>query len=588
MAITQKHIDQAFSDLRATYGGVREDYFGLLYLEREFDLLRESAALQVAFGGSDYGIDGFHIEPNLRNLYLLQFKWSTSPSLFKQSFQRLIDAGMERVFGNSTQDQNQNQMLLQLRTQMLEKQALIDRVFFHFVFNGDPAEAERSQVLDKLREDLEGKKYLIDAFFGRQITMGIQFRSATKKVGPPGRQHRTHTYPIEIEGALERSGPGGELMRVGFVRLVDLHSIYADMGPRFFERNIRAGLGEGEVPNRAIAKALKQIVLDGREDASVFAFNHNGVTIYAEKLELVDGQYRVTEPRLLNGAQTVTTFDRFLRKNESNPALKQGRDVLQDVRVLCKFITSAKDDFVVAVTINNNRQNPVMPWNLRANDMIQLALQDLFREELRIYYERQENAFANLTQQDLEDLDITEYKAVELLRLAQTFLASDGEIDKLSRMREVFENDNYYDQVFNSARLSADPRKIVLCYKIQFRLRRLIREIMDKGASKYTYMARARNLIWALICQGILNDLQVEKNAERFGKSLIIEADFTEWLAQISSTRARFLIKGVVEKEPYASYIKEERYDFLRTRAVYEKCMDLAYSKWKWTQQRLK
>ena len=50
-------------------------------------------------------------------------------------------------------------------TQKHIDQALIDRVFFHFVLNGDPAEAERSQVLDKLREDLEGKKYLSERGF---------------------------------------------------------------------------------------------------------------------------------------------------------------------------------------------------------------------------------------------------------------------------------------------------------------------------------------------------------------------------------------------------------------------------------------
>ena len=33
--ITDRLIDQAFSDLRDVCGGLREDYFGLLYLEKE-------------------------------------------------------------------------------------------------------------------------------------------------------------------------------------------------------------------------------------------------------------------------------------------------------------------------------------------------------------------------------------------------------------------------------------------------------------------------------------------------------------------------------------------------------------------------
>jgi hypothetical protein len=78
MAITDREIDQAFSDLKTTCGGVRNDYFGLLCLEEEFNLCRDRAVTQVAFGNNDYGIDGFHFDAERRNLYLSQFKWSES------------------------------------------------------------------------------------------------------------------------------------------------------------------------------------------------------------------------------------------------------------------------------------------------------------------------------------------------------------------------------------------------------------------------------------------------------------------------------------------------------------------------------
>ncbi len=52
--------------------------FGLLYLEQEFGVERDRAIEQVAFGGNDYGVDGFHFESEKRNLYLFQFKYSDS------------------------------------------------------------------------------------------------------------------------------------------------------------------------------------------------------------------------------------------------------------------------------------------------------------------------------------------------------------------------------------------------------------------------------------------------------------------------------------------------------------------------------
>jgi hypothetical protein len=159
---------------------------------------------------------------------------------------------------------------------------------------------------------------------------------------------------------------------------------------------------------------------------------------------------------------------------------------------------------------------------------------------------------------------------------------------KLSRMREVFENDKVYEQVFHPSRLKADSRKILLCYKVQFRLRKLVAEIMDKGANKYWFMGRARHLLWGLLCQAMLNDEKLEQYAEQFGEGLSVEADYTDWLAKLASTRCRLIIKDTISGDPYVTMIKEERYGFLRTNAVYSKCMDAAYKKYGWVEKRLK
>jgi len=589
MKITDRAIDQAYSDLKATCGGVRNDYFGLLYLEQEFGLDRERAITQVAFGGNDYGVDAFHFDGEKRNLYLIQFKYSESHSQFKDSFKRLIDTGMEQIFSATSQDQRQNQMLMQLKSCLIENEAVIDRVCIHFVFMGDPAEAERSQALDKLREDLENKKYLIDQRFGRPVTLVIEFRSArTRRVGSTTHLFKTHTYPLQLDETISRPGPNGEQMIIGFVRLLDLYEMYREMGQRFFERNIRAALPADEAVNRSLQKALRRIVIDATDDPRVFVFNHNGVTLFAEALSRDDGRFKITEPRLLNGAQTVTTFARFMKDNEGNNRLHARQGALEAIHVTCRIITNAAREFVTTVTINNNRQNPVAPWNLHANDMIQLELQDKFRNELEMYYQRQEGAFENLSDDDLEEQGITEYKPIELTKLTRTFLAADGDLDKLSRFREVFENDNIYNQIFSESRLKADSRKIVLCYKVQFRLRRLAKDIVERGANKYAYVDRARNLLWALLCQAILNDQNIEEQAERFGRSLSIEAQYTDWLSALAINRCRFILSDLVADKTYAVKAAEGNFSFMRTNAAYKRCMEIAYRRWRWVEKRLK
>ncbi|MCX7918137.1 MAG: AIPR family protein [bacterium] len=590
MANLDRLIDQAYSDLKNIHGGVKNDYFGLVYLEHEFDLKREEAINQIAFGGNDYGIDGFHFDKNKRNLYLFQFKYSNSYHLFKDSLQRLIDKGMERIFSSPNVDVEKNQIILQLRSCMVDNRAIIEQVCFRFVFTGDPQEAKLSEVLDKLREDLENKKYLIDQFFsGRQVNMVVEFRSVTGKVGTVKDITRTYTYKTPLKDILSRVGPKDEKMYFSFVRLVDLLDMYREMGQRFFERNIRYGLGSSKAVNRAISKALKHIVLDNIERPEVFTFNHNGITLYAEKVEYKDEHCHITAPRLLNGAQTITTFREFIDNNKDNKRLEENREILNKLFVPCKIITQADQEFVTSVTINNNRQNPIEPWNLHANDLIQLELQDRFRDELGIYYERQEAAFQNLSPEEMEEEGITEeVRAIQLVKLAQTFLVSDGNIAALSNMRRIFEDDRAYNQVFNQGRLRSDVRLIVLCYKIQFRLHRLLREIEERGPNKYWFIYRARNLLWALLCQGLLNSPDINSLAENYGKDMSMSAQYTDYLANLASTRCRPIISSVVEDKFYADKVAEGNYSFLRANKAYERSMNFAYSRWRWVQKYLK
>ena len=205
--------------------------------------------------------------------------------------------------------------------------------------------------------------------------------------------------------------------------------MYEEMRQRLFDRNIRSGLAGDESPNRAIIRSLKEIVLDEKTDPSVFFFNHNGVTMFAQKLQQEDGACRITEPRVLNGAQTISLLTPSEKVRRSSKAKNQSHR-LERVEVPCRILTKANDEFVISVTVNNNRQNPVKPWALRANDMIQLQLADKLQQDLKIYYERQQNAFHNLSDEDLDRMEIEQQKAIELRRLASTFLIADGEVDK--------------------------------------------------------------------------------------------------------------------------------------------------------------
>ncbi|MBL7963201.1 MAG: AIPR family protein [Flavobacteriales bacterium] len=585
MSITPAKIAATHKELRSSLGGFQSDYFNLLYLEDVLHVPRDKASQQVCFGPHDHGIDAYHLDTKKKSLMLFVFRHSRQHETFRTGYDQLLGGGLEQLFGDGT---GADEFLRMLRRRIQAERFGIDRVQFQFVFLGDPAEAERSTVLDKLREDLENKQHLINAYFGgRPVTMVVVYRSTSGR-SSEAREHRTRQFSLDLGTVLDATGPEGEAMHVGFMRLWDLHQMHKAMGDRFFERNIRYGMPDTSPANRAMEKAFRQMLLDGTQDSSRFLFDHNGVTFSCEKFEgNGDGTVTILEPRLLNGAQTITTIGRFLERHEDHAEINRMKDRLKKVRVLAKVVSEARDAFVVSVTINNNRQTPIQPWNLRANDLIQLQLQDQFRK-LGIFYERQERSFEGHTPEELEELGIVESKAIGLLKLAMTFLASEGEIDKMRSMRTAFEDDKTYELMFHPGRLNVDARRIVLCYKVQERLARITREIVEKGQHKYAFLPKARLLLFALMAQAVLNDDHAEKLADAHGHDMVMSADYAKLLYELASTRCRPILSELIALPQYADKVAQERFDFLRTAAAFKHAMKIGADRYGWKVQKLR
>ena len=122
----------------------------------------------------------------------------------------------------------------------------------------------------------------------------------------------------------------------------------------------------------------------------------------------------------------------------------------------------------------------------------------------------------------------------------------------------------------------------MIAYKVQFRLQRIVKEIVDKGVQKYQFLPRARNLVWALLVQALFNDPKIEYYCEEYGKGLVVEANYGELLRDLASKRIRFLVSEATEDEKSRNALAESKFGFLRTKAIFNRCMAIAYDKWGW------
>jgi AIPR protein len=373
----ERLLTQCFSDHQKKFGGLKEDYFAVLYLAKRFGLSQEEALKWVTFGGFDYGIGAYYVDAAAGNLYVYQFKWSVSVVQMGQSIDRLVDNGIDAIFGTQPAELRRNDIINRLRADVRERQSEIRRVFFFFISNGTMPGRGENAVLDSRLEDLErvsvGK---LRSFFKTDVEIIIR---VNEDAAPPP-QFR---FPLKWTGSSDYKLETGESLSLGFASLVDLATMYEKMGLRLFQKNIRAGLTWDTPPNRALKTTFQEIA-SGKTSAKAFVFRHNGVSIEVSAFTDNGQTAELTEPRILNGAQTIVTLHRLIFPEKGNPPEPTEIERLSHIRVLAKIIFGSSEQFVTDVTIANNKQNPVKPWNLRASDRYQIDLEQRFKEEVRL------------------------------------------------------------------------------------------------------------------------------------------------------------------------------------------------------------
>lgn len=172
---------------------------------------------------------------------------------------------------------------------------------------------------------------------------------------------------------------------VGKVAVEEIAALVGRHGDRLLERNIRRYLGlSGNRVNEGIRRTLTQV-----EERPNFYFFNNGITLTCSKFEYnalqqSDFQVRIENLQVINGGQTSNTIARVLRDLTAD-----NRQNLDKAFVLVRLyqLPQGKDGFVQNITYATNSQNPVDLKDLRANDPVQLRLeQDL--EQLGYTYRR--------------------------------------------------------------------------------------------------------------------------------------------------------------------------------------------------------
>ena len=232
--------------------------------------------------------------------------------------------------------------------------------------------------------------------------------------------------------------PGREIARI----------VNADPSGFVFDSNIRRFLGDRGAVNKDIRDTCTST-----ESSHLFWFLNNGITIACDSFDPVrdpdNPQVKIKNMQIVNGCQTATTLAQAA----------QDKKLEADVFVLLRIYETTNNTLVDRIVLTTNNQNKISNRDLRANDHVQVEMQERFNK-FGLYYERKGRQFDKVP-----GINASRIAANELVAQSYLGIVLKKPSDARSRKYKIW--GDLYDKVFSS-NSSIEP------YVISFILHRLV------------------------------------------------------------------------------------------------------------------
>lgn len=203
-----------------------------------------------------------------------------------------------------------------------------------------------------------------------------------------------------------------------------LRGIYLDKGDDLFSGNPRSFLGKGKRKDSINSGIIESVQ---KEPANFWAYN-NGVTALVNDFDYDEDKDELTIKGItvINGAQTTGAIS-------APDALEE------DFFIPCRFIVCSEKTIIESIINNNNKQNEILPSDLRSNDKQQERLRNEFKKYSALFYNGGRRDDKNVKNKIIFDPYL----------VAQTVLAFHGDcVVAYNGKKRIWDEDKIYAQVF--------------------------------------------------------------------------------------------------------------------------------------------
>jgi hypothetical protein len=375
--------------------------FGLIaFLERE---------TLVTDDTNDGGIDGYYIDKENKKLYFIQSKFRATERNFETkeiTFAEILSMDVERISKGETCYENGIKYNDKIQNLIKELQEISDIPKYDF----------KIILLANIKDTLQSKINKIIGGFHPDIYN--YERSYNELVFPliSGTYYNISELKITIN--LDSTNSGHRIdynvktesdecnVNAFFVPTLEIAKIVSKYKNSILKYNPRSYLDlvTGSV-NAAIASSIRE------KSTNEFALFNNGITMLSNNTKHSDkvgkknqAEVIVTNPQIINGGQTAYTLSRIY---DECIGKETTLDVFNNKEVLLKIITFSDDNeqtteatkkrisLIEKISRATNQQSPVTEADRRANDEVQIKLQEVIFREFGLYYERKRGEFGD-------------------------------------------------------------------------------------------------------------------------------------------------------------------------------------------------
>lgn len=491
---------------------------------------KDTALDQSSLGSSDYGIDGWYYDSRTNELFIYQSKLTDSKGLALRGLKDLTTglSYLEKIIVQKEVGKiPTNKSIYNLYIELAKNVENLKKISFILISPLNPNDLLDAPELNEAEKTIrESDLYKMLYEKGGRISLDIQEYNFEKSIAPSNKKYTINKLDNSVIRLRNNS-----FLEITFIPIYNLVQLYRQRGDILFHKNVRLSLYDyKDAKNRVVTpmEATLDQICKGQLNPNIFPFYHVGITISATT-NSSEGANDISleTPYVINGCQTITIADHFLRELENKKNF-EAIEKFREINVLAKVVIGTTDEELKEITNCNNRQNPIENWQLFSNDSIHIEIESSLLD-LEIFYERQKGKFNAL----MHKLDIaknyskTNQTFVDVETVGQLVALAKGNYQWTAKPSEIYINKQNHDSIFTKD-IPNYGKDIVFCSNLF--------KAAKRGLTKYLELQVHNNEVtWNIFNKPIVKAYVYRTALLYYYQKINHDRKYADWLYKIAS-----------------------------------------------------